>query len=530
MRYLIKNGIIYDGDGGNPFRGDILIENEIIQEIGTNLTAPAEIINAAGQIVAPGFIDTHRHCDLAALLDQEFGTIELHQGLTSVAGGNCGLGIFPAGRNRKDIYDFVEPCLGAAAESLSISGYEEYGKRLEEKGLPLHTGLFLGTGAVKAAIKGYGNSPFTVKEMELAKGYIRENLESGVLGLSMGIMYQPECYSSYKEMTELLKTAAPYGRPLMCHIRGEGDSLVSSVREVIGLCQEAELPLNISHFKATGIRNWNKTIYKAIEAVEEARNRGQDVTADFYPYCGGSTTLLSLLPPSVIEGSLEESYRKLHNKHGIEKLKKELYKEQEGWDNMVTSIGWSRILISSVTKESNRILTGLDFEKAADIRGYEDPAELMADLLYEENGKVGIILLSMSQEDVDTVARLPYTMLISDSLYGRSDCPHPRLYGSFPRLIRDFVRERRILTMESAIQKMTSMPADRLNLKKRGRLKDGYYADMVVFHQNRFTDHGDYSNPKQLSSGLSYVFVDGKMALCDDQRLHGSNGKVLRIN
>jgi len=529
MRHLIKNGMIYDGSGEEGYISDILINEDKIVAIDKNIDIEVEkIIDATGMIVTPGFIDSHRHCDLAALYDPEFGTIELSQGLTSVVGSNCGLGIVPnTDAHRQEIYDYVEPCLGLAPEGLGLNSHKEYYEALQNRNMPLHVGSYIGTGTVKAAVKGYGKSPFTKKEMAEAKAYIHEGLEAGALGLSMGIMYQPECYSTEEEIIELLGAATPFNRPLSCHIRGEGDNLVPSIQEMIRICDEVGLPLNISHLKATGIKNWGKNIYEAIKLIEEARDKGQDVTADFYPYNGGSTTLLSLLPPTVMSDSIYDTLGQLDGPIGREKLQKEIYKEHIGWDNMVTSIGWERILISSVTKPGNQDIVGLNFKEASELRGYEEPSYFMTDLLVDEAGKVGIILMSMSQEDIDTVAKLPYTMLISDSLYGVSDSPHPRLYGSFPKFIREYVMERKIVSMETAIRKMTAMPAQLLRLDKRGMLKEGYYGDINIFMAEKLKDHALYSNSKQLSTGLSYVMVDGKLALIDDKRQNGYCASLL---
>lgn len=541
MRTLIKNGLVYDGSGDKPFRKDILIRDGVIEAVTENAETagteapPAdsgglEVIDAKGLVVTPGFIDTHRHCDIDALYNPEFGRLEMAQGLTTVIGGNCGLAPIPAPKKyRRAIYDFIEPCLGIAPEEMALERFSDYLEELGKRDLPLHVGSLIATGTLKAAIKGYGKGPFTGPEMEQAKAYIREGLEAGAAGLSMGIMYQPECYSARAEIQELISAAAHFGRPLACHIRGEGDNLVSSVKEVIEVTGAAGVPLNISHFKATGVKNWGSEIYKAIELIDAARAAGQDVTVDFYPYCGGSTTLISLLPPAVMEDSVEMTLKKLGTERGKEELRREIYREHTGWDNMVTAIGWERILLSSVTKEANRKFTGKNFREAASLAGYEEPADFCSDLLAEEQGKVGIIVLSMSQEDVDTVARLPYSMVISDSLYGVSDCPHPRLYGSFPKIIREYVRERGVLTMEEAVKKMTLLPAKRLSLEGRGMIKEGYHADINVFDPEKVRDYAVYENPKQLCSGFRMIMVDGTIAVSDDLLLKRNCGSVIKL-
>lgn len=532
MRTWIKNGLIYDGSGEIPYVAGIVVEDGKIAAITKDEDICIDQVeDASGYVVTPGFIDTHRHCDIDVLNNPEFGHLELAQGLTSVVAGNCGLAPIPAPEDRKqEIFDYIEPCLGIWGEMPGIVRFGDYLTALEKKRLPLNFGSYIGLGTLKAAIKGYGKSPFTREEMELVKTYIREGMVAGALGLSMGIMYQPECYSSRGEIVEMISASAPYGRPLTCHIRGEGDNLIPSVDEILEIAREAQVPVNISHFKSTGVKNWGNTIGLAIERVEKARSQGQDVTVDFYPYCGGSTTVLSLIPPAVMEDSLEATLRKLGTKRGVEQMKQALYREHEGWDNMVTAIGWERILISSVTREENRRFAGLDMKAAAALAGYQEPVEFLCCLASGEQGKVGIIVLSMSQEDVDAVARLPYSMVISDALYSISDCPHPRLYGSFSKVIREYVREREVLTMEEAIRKMTMLPAMRLNLSGRGQIREGYAADLNIFQPELVKDRAVYGDSRQLSEGLHLVMANGLTAIRDGMVTGENAGNVLKIN
>lgn len=528
MRTLIQNGRLCDGSGAAAKQQDLYIEGD---KISAGFQGKADLtIDAAGCVITPGFIDTHRHCDIAALCDESFGALELSQGITTAFCGNCGLTPIPAREETKqDIFDYIEPCLGKAPKSWKYTSMEAYFTALRQKGLPLNLGSFIGLGSLTAAEKGYGRRPLAKSEQEKIQSYIREGLESGAAGLSSGLMYQPECDTTEAELLSLLSVATPYHRPLTCHIRGEGDHLVPSVREVIRIAKAAELPLNISHFKATGLKNWNRNIHMAIEEIETARAEGQDVTVDFYPYCGGSTTLMSLIPPTVLQNSPGETIRFLQSPHGKKTLQKELYKEHAGWDNMVTGIGWERILISSVTKVQNRQFCNLNLRAAATVANYGEPADFLCDLLGEEAGKVGIILMSMSPEDVDTVAKLPYSMVISDALYGGGDSPHPRLYGSFPKIIRDFVLERKVLTLEEAIGKMTALPAKRLGLQDRGLLAPGKFADINVFRPETFRDHAEFGNPKQLSTGLMASFIGGKLSIHEEHLVNCNNGTVMNL-
>lgn len=481
MDVIIRNGLIYDGSGGVPCRADVCINKGIIEKIGTAPAVEGVLeIRADQLVVTPGFIDVHRHCDYAAIGDEEFGRIELTQGITSICGGNCGLGISPSTEtHRSPQYDYVEPCIGKVPWERS---YEQFGQYLSS------------------------------------------------LGISMGLMYQPECYSTAAEMQDLLRAASPYGRPLVCHIRGEGDSLVSSVREVIDLAKRAELPLQISHFKATGIRNWNGTIERAIEAIEEARDKGLSVTVDFYPYCSGATTLISLLPLCVMEESVEETLHQLTTVRGRARLKTAMNRTYKGWDNMVKAIGWNNIIISGLRLAEHQSLSGRTMTECARLMGCEDPCDAMCELLVREEGKVGIRLASMAMQDVERVAALPYSVLISDSLYGSSGSPHPRLYGAFPKFLREFVRERKVLPMETAVAKMTLMPAERFGIIKRGAVREGYYADLNLFDPELFTDHATYEQPRQLSTGLSYTLIGGEIVCHNDRLICRTPQSVLRAH
>lgn len=539
MKIKIENGLIYDGSGGKPFPGDILIENDKIAAIepreGSLQSSVSEswkpdlIIYAGHKAVTPGFLDSHRHGDLAAISDPDFGEIELAQGITTVLGGNCGLTPFPYVESTgRQMLDFIEPCLGKASEDMKFAGFSEYMAALEAAKPYINTGQMIGTGAVKIAAKGFGKEPFTKAEMDRAKGYIREALEEGAFGASIGIMYVPECYSSTAEFIELLKDVGKYNRIVTCHIRGEADGLISSVEEVLKIGREAEVPINISHFKAVGLKNWQKTIYQAIEKIDQARAAGQDVTVDFYPYTGGSTTLMTLLPPSIQEPRMQDTLNILSTRDGADLLKREIYKQHEGWDNMVLDVGWDRILISSVTKAQNKQFVGKNVQEIAEEWGYADPADFVRELLVDEEGKVGIIQMSMDPSDLDTIARLPYSMVISDALYGNTDSPHPRLYGSFPRVISDFVMKRGILKLETAIHKMTQMTAERFRIQGRGTLAVGNYADINIFNPQRLRDQATYNKPKQLSTGLDMAFINGKLVWNDNKKTGVNSAKLLR--
>ena len=526
MRYLIKNGLIYNGSGGKPYGGDILIDGGKIAAVGGELNVNgADVIDASRQIVAPGFIDMHRHCDIAAL-KEGFGRIELAQGLTSAVAGNCGLSAVPCDPIRRgEFYDFIEPCLGCPPPDMPVT-FDGYMTALENVPLPMSLGVFIGTGAVRISIKGFSGAAFTRSELEKASACISDALDRGALGVSIGIMYIPECYNEVGDFAYMLAPAAKRGRPAVVHIRGEGDGLVDSVKEAIHLGKISEVPIHISHFKSAGVKNWRDKIHEAIGEIESARNAGQDVTVDFYPYEGGSTTLLTMLPPSFMARGVDGALRTLSDKKGVDLLRTELLKEHPGWDNYSRTLGWERIIISSVGSRDGRYIGKTVTENSRE-HGFADEVEFVARILREENGKVTIINMSMCEEDIETVAKLPYSFVISDSLYSGSGSPHPRLYGAFPKIIRDYVNGRKILTLEQAINKMTLLPAKRLNIKNKGFIGEGRDADLVIFDPNEFRDRATFTDPTAAAEGLRMSFINGEMAVREGKPTGARAGRVL---
>lgn len=527
MKLLIQKGDVYDGTGAPAQRADILIKDGVIEEIAPQIDATdAQLVDATGCAVAPGFIDIHRHCDFAAFTDMDFGKVELAQGITSVVGGNCGLSAVPLRQAAAAAEAFVAPCLGPASATRYDSA-SAYMQALSQRPLRLHMGMLAGLGAIRVAVKGFSKSPFSKEEMEGATALVKEGLDAGMLGLSMGVMYPPECYNTDDEYISLMRAASSYGRPVCCHIRGEGDSLVSSVKETIEWGKRAEIPVHISHFKCTGLKNWHDGIFRAIDVIEQARQEGQDVTVDVYPYAAGATTLLSLLPPSVLDEDNDRLWDKLGTPAGVEEVRTALSHTHPGWDDMIASIGWKRIKISSSIPGETFDCVNHNLEEIAEGLSLNGPVEAMCALLHRTRGNAGVVLESMDPQDVDTVARLPYSFFISDALYGEG-ASHPRRWGAFSRVIRDMVLERGVLTLSEAIRKMTWLPAQRLKLKDRGLLAKGMQADIALFEPSKVEDRATYANPAQLSNGMKLVIVDGNPVWSADGEIgYPSAGRAL---
>ena len=528
---LIRGGLVYDGLGHPGQRTDVLLRDGKIARIGACAEKTADcVIDASGKAVCPGFVDIHRHHDAKILNDGNFGRTELRQGITTAVSGNCGISMTPRPADNaraQDYYAFEEPVMGAIGLDGPV-GFDEYLRTLEKRALPINTAAMVGTGTVKICVKGFADTPYTKKELDMARAMIEDALAQGAPGISMGIMYLPECYSTTEEFAYILEPVGRLGRILTAHIRGEGDSMVQSVREAVEIAERAGCALEISHFKSCGVHNWRKEIYRAIEIIEKARGNGMDVTCDFYPYDGGSTALTTMLPPVLVEGDMAQALERLGTKEGVDAFRKASRQEYADWDNFSVTLGWDRILISSVVCPENRRFLGKRVTDAAEEFGFEDAEALAAHLMHTDHGKTAIINMSMCQDDIDTVAKLPYSNVISDAIYADTDTPHPRMFGAFPKFLREYVRERKLMPFEEGLRKMTSQPADRMGLYNRGRLEEGAAADVLIFAPEAFTDHATYDAPVQYATGLDYCIVGGCVAVKHDELTGVRAGAVLR--
>jgi N-acyl-D-amino-acid deacylase len=526
---FIHGGTLIDGTENPPCRGDILIEEGVLRAVGVvpaGNRSGAEHIDSSGKIVCPGFIDLHRHCD-TAVFGEDFGFIELSQGITSCMAGNCGMAPVPnRPAFRPQLQNYLQPCLGLFDRE-TFTSHGEYLARLRSVPLPLNMGFFAGMGAIRIAAKGFGAEPFSQGEMEKARALLEEALDAGAFGMSIGLMYVPELYSS-KEEIAALASVMKGGRGILCaHMRYESEKLRSAVQEVISIAKEAEVPLEISHFKAAGFKAWGRVLHETIELIEGERAKGMDITVDFYPYDCGSSTMMQMLPPGYLSMGLDEAVAGLNNPVNVQKMRRLLEEGESGWDNLSKTIGWDRTIVSSVNLKENEKFLGKTVTSCVNEFGYADEADFAAQLMYSERGKVTIINQSMSQEDIDTIARLPYSSLISDALYGDMKGPHPRLTGAFPRFLRNFVWERKILNLETAVRKMSALPARRLGLEDRGLLKPGRRADILVFDPDQFRDTSTYLAPAKTAAGLDYGFIRGEKVFEKGRLLRRDAGEVM---
>jgi N-acyl-D-amino-acid deacylase len=504
---VLKNGRIVDGTGNPWFFGDIGIKDGTIVEVGKVNQEEPEVLDVRGQVISPGFIDGHCHSDLM-ILDNPRSEIKLQQGVTTEVVGNCGMTPAPfAPKNLELLQSYVEPVLGRTQREWSWETIERYLCSLHEAKPSENVATYVGHGTLRIAVMGFEDRPASTGELSRMKNLLEESLQAGAIGLSLGLMYAPGSYTAREELEQLCSLLPRYDGLLATHIRGEGNSLISSVGEVIWIAEQCGCPLQISHLKAAGRSNWG-SVAEAMELVEDARSRGLDVACDVYPYTAGSTSLTTLLPPWALEGGISRTLKRLKEPTSRQRIKEELGHEHDDWDNLMASTGWESAYISSLSNGDSTDLEGKNIYEVSESRGL-DPADCMMDLLLGQDGKVSMVFFHMTEPDVEQVLSWDRSLIASDSLHDQARKPHPRLYGTFPHVLARYVREKKLLSLEDAVRKMTSFPARRFRLGRRGLIVPGYAADVVVFDPDEVSDEATYDDPKRFPKGISRVLVNG---------------------
>jgi N-acyl-D-amino-acid deacylase len=527
---IVRKGRVIDGTGNPWFLADVGVKDGKILKIGNLKSEDAErVIDAEGCIVSPGFIDMHSHSDFAPLINPYMES-KVRQGVTTEVIGNCGFSAAPLNDFLKEEILKTSPMLREANVELDWSTIDEYMKRIERNGVSLNIAPLVGHGSIRSLVLQFEKRKPNEKELEEMKQILAQAMEEGAFGMSTGLIYPPSCYADTAEIVELCKVVARFGGLYSSHIRGEGIQLLKSVEETIEIGERAAVPVEISHHKAAGKRNWGK-VRKSLKMIEEARSHGVDVTCDVYPYIAGSFGLDSLLPPHAHEGGVEKLVEKLRSPEVREKLKEEMMKGVSEWHSMLEVLGWENIMIayckghpeyegkriSEITKEKNL-----------------DPFDFVFDLIVEETASVSVVLFSMSEDDVRTVLRSPFSMVGSDSsaraTYGILSVgkPHPRAYGTFPRVLGRYVREEKNLALQEAVRKMTSFAAQKLGLRDIGLIRKGMWADITIFKPDKVIDKATFADPHQYPEGIEYVMVNGKIVIEKGEHTKETPGKVLR--
>lgn len=523
---VIKDGLICDGSGALCYRGDIGIRSGRIETIGTVTEEAAQVISAKGLIVAPGFIDCHAHSEIAQLAEAH-ALPKVTQGVTTEFVGNCGISAFPLAPETKELSKrYSSSVLAFKDEEWTWDTLEQYNEKLENRGTAVNIASLAGHGSIRIAVMGFEDRKATAEELEKMKRLLRQALEEGAFGMTTGLAYVPGCYADTEELTELTRVVAEYQGVYATHLRNQSDTLAECAEEAIEIGRKTGASIQISHLKAVGKIN-QKNALKVLRLIEEAREQGFHVNADQYPYMFGSSTLTAVLPPWTLEGGVDEMLRRLGNPECRKQIIHDLKYGIDNWENRVALLGWEKIYISSVVTEKNKHLEGHNLQEIAEIEG-KSPEEAVFDLLLDENGEVGQIDYTSSEETLKEIMKKPFVMFGSDGLYADEGKSHPRLYGCFPRILGKYCREEGVIPLEEAVRKMTYLPARTFGIGDRGLIKEGMAADIVVFDRDKIGDRATFEDPCARSEGIHYVLVNGELVL-DEGKITGKlPGRVLR--
>jgi len=503
---VLKSGNIVDGSGKTAFMGDIGIVGQIITNIGKISGGEAKkIINVEGCVVCPGFVDMHSHSDLM-VMTRDFPDIKVRQGVTTELLGQDGLGVAPVNIDDKEILSsLVSSLLGDASVEWDWASLGDYLDSIDRCGLAVNVASLISHGSVRISVMGMEDRKATQEELRRMEEIIKKAMDEGAIGLSTGLIYPPCNYSDDEELIRLTKAASEKNGIFVIHMRDEGDRLIETIRHTIEICKKSGIHLHISHLKAQGKKNWHK-IDEALSIMAEEKEKDFMITADRYPYIGGSTFLAGLLPPWTLEGGNKKLLERLRCPTQRQKIKND-FKCQSEWNNRPLALGWENIFVASMRTQKNKESEGMPMSKIADLRGL-DPVDTVCNILIEEDGGGTMIPFYGNEEVLTKVLKYPTTVLGTDGIYGGK--PHPRLYGTYPRFLGHYVRDKGIMSIEEAIYKITYLPAQIIHLEKRGLLKIGYYADITVFNPSNVADQSTFADPQKFPVGIELVLVNGK--------------------
>lgn len=533
---IITNGKIVDGSGNPAYSADVGIVGDQIIAIG-DLTEAAsrQTIDATGKIVAPGFIDMHTHSDMAVLFDPHTNS-KIFDGVTTEVVGNCGIGVAPVSEaNRQLLIDYLGTrMIGNLPVKLELhwTSMAEYLDYVRQHPPALNVAALLAQGAVRIAVMGFDKEAPSDAQMTEMKALVRDGMTEGAVGFSSGLIYMPGEFSSTDELEELSKEIRPFRGFYVSHIRNESEGVFDALEEALTIGEKAAVPVHVSHLKVAGQSVWGRSP-ELLARIDAANQAGVETTFDVYPYTSGMTGLTACMPPWAFEGGVEKLLTRLTDAETRAKIIADVENGIPGWQNLFKAAGgWGNITITTVNSQTNKQLEGKTIQQIADMQG-KDPYTAVFDLLLAEKGKVLIVLLLMAEADLINILKHPMAMVGSDGMSVSTEgimsfgMPHPRAFGTRARVLGRYVREKKVLSLEEAVKKMSYMPAWRLGLPKRGLLKAGYYADVVVFDPDTVQDNSTYSDPKHYSSGFDFVVVNGNVVLAKGIHQKVFGGRVL---
>jgi N-acyl-D-amino-acid deacylase len=526
---ILRGGTVYDGSGGEPYVADVAIKDDVIVAIGELGDADATLqIDAKGLAVAPGFINMLSWANQSLIHDGRSQS-DIRQGVTlEVMGEGNSMGPLNAAMKQEMIDRQSDIRFDIEWDTLG-----EYLEYLEERGVSTNVASFIGTATPRKYFIGYEDRAATAEELEQMCELVREAMREGAMGVSSSLMYPPGLFADTAELIALSEVAAEYDGMYISHMRDEGAHMLEAIDELITIAREAGIPAEIYHLKSSGQQNWH-LFDDAVRMIEDARAEGLQITADVYTYPAGATGLNVTVPPWVQDGGFEASLERMQDPETRERIIEEMNTPSDEWENMFLLAGsLDNILLVNFKSEALKPLTGKTLAEVVEMRG-TSPENTIMDLIVEDGSRVGTVYFTQSEDIVRRAVALPWVSFNSDAaslapegVFLKSN-PHPRAYGSFARVLAKYVREEKIITLEEAVRKLSGLPAKNLKLDRRGQLKEGYYADVVVFDPATIQDHATFVEPHQYATGVLHVFVNGVQVLRDGEHTGATPGRVVR--
>lgn len=515
---VIRGGTVYDGSGGEPFVSDLAIDGDVIVALGDLEGVEAgEVIDATGLAVAPGFINVLSHSYFTVLHDSR-SLGELKQGVTTQLFGE-GFSMGPVNDGMLKLFERFRGKLEFEVEWTRLSEYLAY---VEKRGVSQNVASLIGAISLRVNVLGFENRPPTPQELDVMKGLVEEEMADGAFGIGSALIYAPGSYAPTEELIGICQTAARYGGKYFSHMRSEGEGLIEGIQELIRISREAGLPAEIWHLKVAGPSNWDK-LDRAIELVEEARETGDPITADMYPYTAGATLLAAAIPPWFHEGGLEKLGERLADSSTRSDIRTAIESSTEGWENLYLSSGGPEgVMLLRLDHPELRKYQGKRLSQVAESEG-TDPIDTLMDLVARCDSRAFAGFFIISEQNLRKEIALPWVSFGSDA---GSMAPegaflaeptHPRAYGTFARVLGKYVRDEKLVSLPEAIRRLTRFPADVLEIDRRGRLERGYFADVVVFDADKIADIATFEDPHRLAVGVNDVIVNGKVTLRDGE-------------
>lgn len=526
----VEDARVVDGTGSPWFKGNVQVDDGTIVAVIRGDASKSEdarcVVDANGSVVCPGFIDTHSHSDLELFNDP---TLEpkIRQGITTEVLGQDGFSMAPLRRDSDvDAWQrHLSGLTGSFEEEWNWRSAGEYLDAIEANGVAPNIAMLVGHGTVRCAVLGMADRVPTEDELIEMADLVTAGLEDGAIGFSTGLVYPPQINSNTEEVRQLAARLGPYGRPFVAHIRNERRHIWRALDEFLGIGAEKNIPLHVSHFKLPGDFLHGQAD-RALTVLKAARERGIDVTADQYPYLAGSTMLSNLLPPWVHVNGPEALLERLQDPESRERIRRDIEEWRiENWENRGPYTGWDNIVVTNTDSETNADIEGLSVAEIAKQRDV-DHVTAVCDILVEEKLSVSMILHQLREDDVREILQSELVMVGTDGLFGGR--PHPRMYGTYPRILGQYVRKENLLSMEEAVRKMTALPAQVMGLDRKGLIRQGMNADLVVFDPMMVADRATYESPRQPPVGILHVIVNGVPVVNEGEVTGETPGETIR--